>query len=192
MPWGSPPSIAASTRSGARKASETVMLIFRALQFSRLAMLSAVRAFRNPWHYNLDLWQCWRDIKAPTLVLRGMHSDLLPFDNHEPGKDVGKSLTTTPGIRERSRPNSSMAHISQTAVVSERQALVFSIKPIFWSLLSTVHPLRNRGDGRSIWLAETAQLECSMVCYETVSAANGARKEALKQLPTEFPARRGG
>ena len=33
--------MAALTRSGARKASEIVMLIFRALQFSRLAMLSA-------------------------------------------------------------------------------------------------------------------------------------------------------
>jgi hypothetical protein len=41
MPCGSRPSIAALTRSGARKASEIVMLIFRALQFSRLAMLSA-------------------------------------------------------------------------------------------------------------------------------------------------------
>jgi hypothetical protein len=94
---------------------------------------------------NLDLWQCWRAIKAPTMVLRGMHSDLLPFDNQEPGKDVGGSLTTTPGIRERARPNSDMAHISQTAVV-------FS-KLIFWSLLSTVHPFQNRGIG----LAETAQ-----------------------------------
>jgi hypothetical protein len=41
---------------------------------------------------NLDLWQCWRAIKAPTMVLRGMHSDLLPFDNQEPGKDVGGEL----------------------------------------------------------------------------------------------------
>jgi hypothetical protein len=34
--------MAAWTRSGARKASEIVMLIFRALQFSRFAMLSAL------------------------------------------------------------------------------------------------------------------------------------------------------
>jgi len=39
-----------------------------------------VRAFRNPWHYNLDLWKYWTAIKAPTLVLRGVHSDLLPSD----------------------------------------------------------------------------------------------------------------
>jgi pimeloyl-ACP methyl ester carboxylesterase len=39
-----------------------------------------VRAFRNPWHYNLDLWKYWTAIKAPTLVLRGVHSDLLPLD----------------------------------------------------------------------------------------------------------------
>ena len=37
MPCDSRPSMAALTRSGARKA----MLIFRALQFSRFAMLSA-------------------------------------------------------------------------------------------------------------------------------------------------------
>jgi len=42
MPWGSLPSMAALTRSGARKASEIVMLIFRVLQFSRFAMLSAL------------------------------------------------------------------------------------------------------------------------------------------------------
>ena len=42
MPWGSRPSMAALTKSGARKASEIVMLIFRALQFSRFAMLSAL------------------------------------------------------------------------------------------------------------------------------------------------------
>ena len=39
-----------------------------------------VRAFRNPWHYNVDLWKYWTAIKAPTLVLRGVHSDLLPLD----------------------------------------------------------------------------------------------------------------
>jgi pimeloyl-ACP methyl ester carboxylesterase len=39
-----------------------------------------VRAFRNPWHYSLDLWKYWTAIKAPILVLRGAHSDLLPLD----------------------------------------------------------------------------------------------------------------
>jgi pimeloyl-ACP methyl ester carboxylesterase len=39
-----------------------------------------VRAFRNPWHYSLDLWKYWTAIKAPILVLRGVHSDLLPPD----------------------------------------------------------------------------------------------------------------
>jgi hypothetical protein len=41
MPCGSRPSIAALTRSGARKASEIVMLTLRTLQPSRVAMLSA-------------------------------------------------------------------------------------------------------------------------------------------------------
>lgn len=36
-----------------------------------------VRAFRNPWHYSLDLWKYWAAIKLPTLVLRGIKSDLL-------------------------------------------------------------------------------------------------------------------
>jgi pimeloyl-ACP methyl ester carboxylesterase len=36
------------------------------------------RAFRNPWHYSLDLWKYWTAIKVPTLVLRGNDSDLLP------------------------------------------------------------------------------------------------------------------
>jgi hypothetical protein len=42
IPWGSLPSMAALTRSGARKGSEIVMLIFRALHRSRFAMLSAL------------------------------------------------------------------------------------------------------------------------------------------------------
>ena len=41
MPCGSRPSIAALTRSGARKASEIVMLTLRTLQSSRVAMLAA-------------------------------------------------------------------------------------------------------------------------------------------------------
>lgn len=39
-----------------------------------------VRAFRNPWHYSLDLWKYWVAIKAPILVIRGADSDLLPAD----------------------------------------------------------------------------------------------------------------
>jgi pimeloyl-ACP methyl ester carboxylesterase len=39
-----------------------------------------VRAFRNPWHYSLDLWKYWTAIKVPILVIRGMESDLLPAD----------------------------------------------------------------------------------------------------------------
>ena len=42
IPQGSRPSMAALTRSGARNASEMVILIFRVLQFSRLEMLSAL------------------------------------------------------------------------------------------------------------------------------------------------------
>src|SRR4051812_40875197 len=42
MPRGRRPSIAAFTRSGARNASEIVLLIFRGLQRSVLAMLSVV------------------------------------------------------------------------------------------------------------------------------------------------------
>jgi pimeloyl-ACP methyl ester carboxylesterase len=36
-----------------------------------------VSAFRNPWHYSLDLWKYWTAIKVPILVVRGVHSDLL-------------------------------------------------------------------------------------------------------------------
>ena len=39
-----------------------------------------VRAFRNPWHYSLDLWKYWTAIDVPILVLRGVHSDLLSAD----------------------------------------------------------------------------------------------------------------
>jgi pimeloyl-ACP methyl ester carboxylesterase len=39
-----------------------------------------VRAFRNPWHYSLDLWKYWTAIKLPMLVIRGVKSDLLPAD----------------------------------------------------------------------------------------------------------------
>jgi pimeloyl-ACP methyl ester carboxylesterase len=39
-----------------------------------------VRAFRNPWHYSLDLWKYWTSIEVPILVLRGVKSDMLPSD----------------------------------------------------------------------------------------------------------------
>jgi len=35
------------------------------------------RAFRNPWHYSVDLWKHWDAIKIPILVVRGETSDLL-------------------------------------------------------------------------------------------------------------------
>jgi pimeloyl-ACP methyl ester carboxylesterase len=38
------------------------------------------RAFRSPWQYSLDLWKYWQAIEIPILVLRGVHSDLLPKD----------------------------------------------------------------------------------------------------------------
>src|SRR5262245_29606575 len=39
-----------------------------------------VRAFRNPWHYGLDIWKYWTAIRTPVLVIRGAQSDLLPAD----------------------------------------------------------------------------------------------------------------
>jgi pimeloyl-ACP methyl ester carboxylesterase len=39
-----------------------------------------VRAFRNPWHYSLDLWKYWTAIEVPILVIRGQESDMLPAD----------------------------------------------------------------------------------------------------------------
>lgn len=35
-------------------------------------------AFRNPWHYSVDLWKYWDAIRVPILVIRGQQSDLLP------------------------------------------------------------------------------------------------------------------
>ena len=35
-------------------------------------------AFRNPWHYSVDLWKYWDAIDIPILVVRGQTSDLLP------------------------------------------------------------------------------------------------------------------
>ena len=37
-------------------------------------------AFRNPWHYSVDLWKYWDAIDVPILVIRGEQSDLLPED----------------------------------------------------------------------------------------------------------------
>ena len=37
-------------------------------------------AFRNPWHYSVDLWKYWDAIDIPILVLRGEKSDLLDPD----------------------------------------------------------------------------------------------------------------
>jgi pimeloyl-ACP methyl ester carboxylesterase len=37
-------------------------------------------AFRNPWHYSVDLWKYWDAINIPILVIRGEQSDLLPKD----------------------------------------------------------------------------------------------------------------
>jgi pimeloyl-ACP methyl ester carboxylesterase len=38
------------------------------------------KGFRLPWFQPLNLWTYWEAIKAPVLVLRGLHSDLLSFD----------------------------------------------------------------------------------------------------------------
>src|SRR5262249_17857990 len=47
-------------------------------RFVMLCDPQIVRAFRNPWHYNLDLWKYWTAIRLPMLVIRGVESDLLP------------------------------------------------------------------------------------------------------------------
>jgi pimeloyl-ACP methyl ester carboxylesterase len=52
-----------------------------------------VRAFRNPWHYSLDLWKYWTAIKEPILVTRGVESDLLPADLA--GQMVSRNTRTT-------------------------------------------------------------------------------------------------
>jgi pimeloyl-ACP methyl ester carboxylesterase len=48
--------------------------------FAMLCDPEIVRAFRNPWHYSVDLWKYWKAIRVPILVLRGEQSDLLPAD----------------------------------------------------------------------------------------------------------------
>jgi pimeloyl-ACP methyl ester carboxylesterase len=47
-------------------------------RFLMLCDPQIARAFRNPWHYSLDLWKYWTVIKLPMLVIRGVASDLLP------------------------------------------------------------------------------------------------------------------
>jgi pimeloyl-ACP methyl ester carboxylesterase len=37
-------------------------------------------AFRNPWHYSVDLWKYWDAIGIPVLVVKGERSDLLTED----------------------------------------------------------------------------------------------------------------
>jgi pimeloyl-ACP methyl ester carboxylesterase len=49
-------------------------------RFVMLCDPQIVKAFRNPWHYSLDLWKYWVAIKIPTLVIRGVESDLLTAD----------------------------------------------------------------------------------------------------------------
>jgi len=49
-------------------------------RYTMLCDPQIVRAFGNPWHYNLDLWKYWTAIKLPILVIRGVESDLLPAD----------------------------------------------------------------------------------------------------------------
>jgi pimeloyl-ACP methyl ester carboxylesterase len=48
--------------------------------FAMLCDPEIVRAFRNPWHYSIDLWKYWKAIRVPILVVRGEDSDLLPPD----------------------------------------------------------------------------------------------------------------
>jgi len=49
-------------------------------RFAMLCDPGIVRAFRNPWHYSIDLWKYWKAIRVPILVVRGEDSDLLPPD----------------------------------------------------------------------------------------------------------------
>jgi pimeloyl-ACP methyl ester carboxylesterase len=49
-------------------------------RFDMLCDSGIVRAFRNPWHYSIDLWKYWKAIRVPILVVRGEDSDLLPPD----------------------------------------------------------------------------------------------------------------
>jgi pimeloyl-ACP methyl ester carboxylesterase len=49
-------------------------------RFESLCDPNIAYAFRNPWHYSVDLWKYWDAIDIPILVVRGQHSDLLPED----------------------------------------------------------------------------------------------------------------
>ena len=46
--------------------------------FKPLCDPNIAHAFRNPWHYSVDLWKYWDAIDIPILVIRGQQSDLLP------------------------------------------------------------------------------------------------------------------
>jgi pimeloyl-ACP methyl ester carboxylesterase len=46
--------------------------------FKSLCDPDIAHAFRNPWHYSVDLWKYWEAIDIPILVVRGQQSDLLP------------------------------------------------------------------------------------------------------------------
>jgi pimeloyl-ACP methyl ester carboxylesterase len=46
--------------------------------FKSLCDPNIAHAFRNPWHYSVDLWKYWDAINVPILVVRGQQSDLLP------------------------------------------------------------------------------------------------------------------
>ena len=49
-------------------------------RFESLCDPNIAHAFRNPWHYSVDLWKYWDAIDIPVLVVRGQYSDLLPED----------------------------------------------------------------------------------------------------------------
>jgi len=49
-------------------------------RFESLCDPNIAHAFRNPWHYSVDLWKYWDAIDIPILVVRGQTSDLLPED----------------------------------------------------------------------------------------------------------------
>ncbi|WP_375411117.1 alpha/beta fold hydrolase [uncultured Bradyrhizobium sp.] len=46
-------------------------------RFESLCDPGVAHAFRNPWHYSVDLWKYWDAIDVPVLVIRGQQSDLL-------------------------------------------------------------------------------------------------------------------
>jgi pimeloyl-ACP methyl ester carboxylesterase len=76
-----------------------------------------VRAFRNPWHYSLDLWKYWTAIKAPILVTRGVQSDLLPADLA--GQMVSRNTRTTVVEFERCGHAPPLMSAEQIAPVAE-------------------------------------------------------------------------